>query len=166
LRNTLERNVCDEDAAQFGVRCEQEFYADEVIPVDGLPEFACLFERLDVLFEFGPTRKAIVAGELQLGGGQRGRRTSTYEVLRPVVEIAEIGTIGKLHGEIFSNARYPHVRAKGVSRQNDFGRLGFYPFRRPDASLTLVNHSRNVVTQGDIAGQAAFVARLLLLTIG
>jgi hypothetical protein len=31
--------------------------------------------------------------------------------------MAEVGTIGKLHGEILSSARCPHVRAKGVSHK-------------------------------------------------
>lgn len=35
LCHTLERNVFNEDLAQFGIRGEESLYAGEVIPVDG-----------------------------------------------------------------------------------------------------------------------------------
>ena len=103
-----------------------------------MPEFAGLFERLDVLLELGPAWEPVVAGGLKLGGGQGGSCAGTDEILGLVTKMSEIRAFGKLHGEILSTARCPHVRAKGVSHRTKFGRLGFYPFRGPAASLTLV----------------------------
>ena len=74
--------------------------------------------------------------ELSVGQGRSG--AGTDKVLGVVAEMAEIRTIRKLHAKSFPLARCPHVRAKGVSQKTSPERLGFYPFRGPAASLTLV----------------------------
>ena len=104
----------------------------------GLPEFAGLFERLDVLLELGTACETVLAGDLELGVGQGGSCTSTDEILGLVTKMSEIRAFGKLHAKSFPSARCPHVRAKGVSQKTSLERLGFYPFRGPAASLTLV----------------------------
>jgi hypothetical protein len=138
LSESLEGHVVDEDLAEVGVSRQERVYAREVIPADGLPEFAGLFERLDVLLQLGPAWETVVAGQLKLGGSQGGGYAGTDQILGLVTQMSETRAFGKLHGEILSSARCPHIRAKGVSHKTKLGRLGFYPFRGPAASLTLV----------------------------
>src|SRR5262249_34092936 len=138
LGERLEGHVVYQDLAEAGIGGEEGVYTHEVIPADGLPEFPGLLDRLDVLLQLGPTGKAVVAGQLELGGGQGGGCAGTDEILGLVTKMSEVRALGKLHGEILSSARCPRVRAKGLSHKTKFARLGFYPFRGPAASLTLV----------------------------
>jgi hypothetical protein len=74
--------------------------------------------------------------ELPTAGLHDGARAD--EVFGLVAEMTEVRTIWKLHERTLSIARCPHlIGLKGFANDDD-SRLGFYPFRGPDASLTHV----------------------------
>ena len=88
---------------------------------DRFAELAGRFECFDVTLELGPTGKSIVAGKLELGGGQGGCGAGAHEVLGVVAEMAEIGAIGKLHGEIPSSCPVSACSGEGVSHKTKLG---------------------------------------------
>jgi hypothetical protein len=103
-----------------------------------LVELARLFERLDLLLELRPAWEAVLSRDLKLCVGNSWGGTGTDEGFGLIAEMAEVGTIRKLHER--NPFHLPGVRinrAKGVSLMATTLRLGFYPFRGLDASLTL-----------------------------
>jgi hypothetical protein len=120
------------------VGCEKGLNAIEVLGTDGLEQLTRSLKQLYVMLQLRPVGKAVVASDLELGVGQGGSCASTDKILGLVTKMSEIRAFGKFHAKSFPSARCPHVRAKGVSQKTTLARLGFYPFRGPAASLTLV----------------------------
>ena len=123
---------------EVGIGSHERFDALEITGSDGQLYLTGRFEAIDVVLQLGPAGETVLARDLKLGSGQGGSCAGTDEILGLVTKMSEIRAFGKLHGEILSTARCPHIRAKGVSHKTKFGRLGFYPFRGPAASLTLI----------------------------
>ena len=55
------------------------------------------FEAIDIVRELGPAWEIVLTGDLELSGGQSSSCAGTDESLSLVAEMAEVGTIGKLH---------------------------------------------------------------------
>jgi hypothetical protein len=83
--------------AEFWVGSQEFFLAQKVVGIDGLVEPACLFKRLDMLLKPGPTWEAVLSGDLKLRGGKSWGGAGTDNVFSLIAEMAEVGTIGKLH---------------------------------------------------------------------
>src|SRR5262249_19870996 len=115
LCDTLKRHIVYQDLTQFGVGCQKFSDKHEIVGVDGLFQLTGHFEAIDVVLEFGPAWETILASDLELGVGKSGGDAGTKQIFGLVAKMTEIGTFGKLHGEILSIARCPRVRAKGVS---------------------------------------------------
>ncbi len=98
-------------------------------------------ERLDVLLKLGPAWESILAGNLDLGVSEGCSCSGADEIPGLVAKMSEIRAFGKLHGEILSSARCPHVRAKGVSHKTKFGKVGLLPFPRTGC----VPHARPMI---------------------
>ena len=69
--------------------------ASDVVGVDSLLELPDLLEGLDVSLELRPTRKPVETRDLELRIGDRCRRAGLEQVLGLVLQMAEIGTVGK-----------------------------------------------------------------------
>jgi hypothetical protein len=67
----------------------------DVVTIDCLLELTNLVEGLDMSLKLGPTRKPVEARDLELGIGERCRRTRLKQILGLVLQMAEIGTIRK-----------------------------------------------------------------------
>jgi hypothetical protein len=118
----------------------------EVVRVDRLLELPDGLQRFDVGFELGPARKAILAGNLKLCVGQRRRLTCSEQVLGLILEMPQVGMLGKLARRSLRGARHGNLLSvwRPVSARRAERRfvsmpdrqVGFYPFRGPDASCT------------------------------
>jgi hypothetical protein len=139
LRHSHERHIVDQELAKCGVGGQERVDAREVVGSDRLAEFACLRERFDMLLQLGPAWEAVLSGDLQLCFGESAGSAGPNEVLGLVAKIAQVRTIRKRHGEILPCARCPHDSGERHFADGDGARLGLYPFRGPDASLTLVS---------------------------
>ena len=102
-------------------------------------------QRFDMGLELGPARKAVLPGDLKLRLGERLGLAGLEEVLGLILEMPEVGILGKLarvprsagHGNLLSvGARCPHDGPKEGSHGDAGRQVGFYPFRGPDASCT------------------------------
>jgi hypothetical protein len=67
----------------------------DVVGVDCLLELPDLFEGLNVSLELEPTRKPIKTRDLELRIGQRCRLTGLKQIFGLVLQMTEIGTVGK-----------------------------------------------------------------------
>src|SRR5712692_4161987 len=94
-----------------------------------------------------PTRESIKARNFELCISERTSLTRLEQVLGLILQMAEIGTIGKRtrwvlrmgrHYDLLSLHR-PSSAPRAERRFAKIGckQVGFYPFREPDASLTL-----------------------------
>ena len=68
----------------------------EVVGVDGLLELPDGLQRFDVGFELGPARKAVLPGDLKLCVGQRLGLACFEQVLGLILEMPQVGMLGKL----------------------------------------------------------------------
>ena len=69
--------------------------ANDVVGVDSLLELPDLLEGVDVSLELRPARKPVETRDLELRIGDRCRRAGLEQVLGLVLQMAEIGTVGK-----------------------------------------------------------------------
>jgi hypothetical protein len=139
LRDAHERHVFDQNLTKFGVGGQEFLDVREVVGVDRLFELATHVERLYVQLELGPAWKAVPSGDLKLcigkcGGGAERRRSLAWSR-----RWRRLGRSGNGMSESLSCAGVRINRAKGHSLMATDYRMGFYPFRGPDASLTLVS---------------------------
>jgi hypothetical protein len=67
----------------------------EVVGVDGLLELSDRLQRFDMGFELGPARKAVLPGNLKLRVGKRRRSACSEQVLGLVLEMPQVGMLGK-----------------------------------------------------------------------
>src|SRR5688500_14234809 len=98
--------------------------------------------------ELGPTREPVRKGDLKLGVGERDRATRFQQVLGLIPQMTKVGTIWQgasgagsvvRHGKLLSSsARRPQFRAERSFANSANRQVGFYPFRGPDASITLL----------------------------
>ena len=98
--------------------------------------------------ELRPTRKSVATRDLELRIGDRLRRAGLEQILGLILQMAEIGAFGKRAVRFWWNrsawrppfiasARCPHIGLKEGSAKLVLQKVGFYPFRGPDASSTL-----------------------------
>src|SRR5262249_60256811 len=73
----------------------QVAHAREIVCVYCLLQFANLTKRLDKSLQLRPTRKSIEASDLELCSGDRLGIARLHQILRLVLEMTKIGTIGK-----------------------------------------------------------------------
>ena len=135
-------------AVETGVRVQEGFDAIEIVGGDGRLELADLFERLNLLLQLGPACEAVLPGNLKLGVGKRRRLARSEQVLGLILEMPQVGMLGKLvrrslwsarHGNLLSVWRpVSAVRAERRFASRSDSQVGFYPFRGPDASCTQI----------------------------
>jgi hypothetical protein len=123
-------------------------HPDKVVMVDGFFELPSLFEQIEMSLELGPTSETIRASNLKLGVGKGLGAAGIYQVLSLVFQVAKIGAIWEdarsvgwliRHSELLSS-KYPlsALRAeRSFAKAQVLLKVGFYPFRGPDASFTL-----------------------------
>src|ERR1700752_1524528 len=104
-------------------------------------------------FELGPTVEAVETSDFELRSGERFCVTGLEKVLGLILQVAKIWAFGKqsftkperkgLLGRIGRHATSFHQkrplsasRAERRFAKIDFKKVGFCPFRGPDASLT------------------------------
>jgi hypothetical protein len=119
----------------------------EIVGIDGLLELPDLFEGFDVGLQLRPARESIETGNFELRIGKRISVTSFEQILGLIFQMAEIGTIGERKRRVLSMGQHSDLlslprpssahRAERRIAKFDFDQVGFYPFRGPDASLTL-----------------------------
>jgi hypothetical protein len=80
---------------QRRVARHQGLDANDVVGVDSLLELPDLLEGVDVSLELRPARKPVETRDLKLRIGDRCGRTGLEQVLGLVLQMAEIGTVGK-----------------------------------------------------------------------
>ena len=91
-------SVVAHNLTECRVGCQKFFDAQNAIACDRMFQLASKFKRLDVLLEPGPACEAVLSGDEKLCGGKRGGGAGTDGVFGLIAEMAEVGTIGKLHG--------------------------------------------------------------------
>src|SRR5439155_1267695 len=69
--------------------------ANNIVGVDSLLELPDLPERFDVSLELRPTRKPVEKRDLELRISDRCRRAGLEQILGLVLQMAEIGAVGK-----------------------------------------------------------------------
>src|SRR4029077_3935044 len=82
-------------AVQRRVARHQGLDTNNVVGVDSLLELPDLLERFDVSLELRPARKPVEKRDLELRIGDRFRRAGLEQILGLVLQMAEIGTVGK-----------------------------------------------------------------------
>src|SRR5438034_5655961 len=80
---------------QLRVARHHRLHANDVVGVDSLLELPDLLQGLDVSLELRPARKPVEPRDLELRIGDRCRRAGFEQVLGLVLQMAEIGTVGK-----------------------------------------------------------------------
>ena len=84
-------------AVETGVRVQEGFDAIEIVDGEGMLELADLFERLNLLLQLGPACEAVLSGDLKLCISKSRDSARPDKVFSLVAQMAEVGTIGKLH---------------------------------------------------------------------
>src|SRR5229473_4174209 len=80
---------------QRRVARHHRFHVNDVVGVDSLLELSDLLEGLDVSLELRPARKPVETRNLELRIGDRCCRAGLKQVLGLVLQVAEIGSVGK-----------------------------------------------------------------------
>ena len=132
---------------QCRIAGHERFDLFEIVGINGLFEPADLFEGFDLGLQLRSAWESIETGNLKLGIGERISVTSFEQSLGLIFQVSKIGTIGERtrgilrmgrHGDLLSLHRPSSAhRAERRIAKLDFNQVGFYPFRGPDASLTL-----------------------------
>jgi hypothetical protein len=81
----------------------------EVIRVDGLLELPDRSQRFDMGFDLGPARKAVLPGNLKLRIRKRRRLACFEQVLGLILEMPQIGTLGKRTRRSLRSARHGNL---------------------------------------------------------
>src|SRR5262249_12255111 len=81
----------------------------EVVGVDGLLELPDRLQRFDMGFELGPARKAVLPGKLKLCVGERRRLAGSEQVLGLILEMSQVGTLGKSARRSLRSARHGNL---------------------------------------------------------
>src|SRR5437016_13015897 len=102
---------------------------------------------MNVGLQLGPTRKPIAFGNIELSIGERRSAARLEQILGLILQMPEIGTIGKRTRRVLGMGRHSNLlsskrpssahRAERRFAKVDYKKVGFCPFRGPDASLTL-----------------------------
>ena len=87
--------VTKRSTVQRRVARHQALDAIDVVGVDRLLELPDLLQGLDVSLELRPTRKPIETRDLELRIGDRFGRAGLQQILGLVLQMAQIGTVGK-----------------------------------------------------------------------
>ncbi len=137
--------VAERSAVELRVARHEALDLLQVVGVNGQLELPGELQRFDVRLELGPTREAVLPGDLELRLRERPGLAGLKEVFGLVLEMAEVGVFGKLARVLRSGWTWqPSFRGRPVSArraERRFVRLcgkqvGFYPFRGPGASCT------------------------------
>src|SRR5271157_1875511 len=137
--------ISERSVMQLRVARHHALHALDVIRIDGQLEPPNLLVRIDVFLQLWPARKAIRARDLKLGIRERFSLTTLQQILRLILQMAEIGTFRKRtrcvlgmggHSGLLSLNRPSSAhRAERRFAKLFLKQVGFYPFRGPDAPL-------------------------------